>query len=145
MDGEMALKYARSRKTTSDFDRARRQQQVVIALRDKALELELLMAPAKMADIQSIVASHFSTNLTEGEAKRLMELAKDFDTANISNKVFDDSPAGLLYGTKVDGIFVLKPVDDDYTKISAFVASALNRSVPVDNQDADIEVEPLRI
>lgn len=145
MDGEMALKYARSRKTTSDFDRARRQQQVIVALRDKALELELLTAPAKMADIQAIVASHFSTNLTEGEAKRLMELAKDFDTANLSSKVFDDSPSGLLYGTKVDGIFVLKPVDDDYTKIAEFVAKALDRSIPVDNQDADVDVEPLRI
>jgi LCP family protein required for cell wall assembly len=144
MDGEMALKYARSRKTTSDFDRARRQQEVVLALRDKALELELLTAPTKVADIQSILASHFSTNLNEDESKRLMELAMDFDGANVTHKVFDDSPAGLLYGTKVDGIYVLKPVDDDYSKISAFVTQALDRSVPTEDV-ADVEVAPLRI
>ena len=32
MDGETALKYARSRKTTSDFSRALRQQQVIESL-----------------------------------------------------------------------------------------------------------------
>ena len=143
MDGEMALKYARSRKTTSDFDRARRQQQVILSLRNKAFELELLTAPTKVMDIQNIVADHFSTNLNEGEMKRLLELAKDFDMNNVSSKVFDDSPSGLLYGTKVDGVFVLKPVDDDYTKISSFVVSALARSIPAD--DGDVSVEPLRI
>lgn len=40
MDGARALEYARSRMSTSDFDRARRQQQVVVALREKALGLK---------------------------------------------------------------------------------------------------------
>ncbi|MDD5606076.1 MAG: LCP family protein [Patescibacteria group bacterium] len=142
MDGEMALKYARSRKTTSDFDRARRQQQVLLALREKALELELLTAPTKVTDIQEIVANHFSTNLTEGEVKRVLELVKDFDPTNMLSKVFDDTPAGLLYGTKIDGMYVLKPVDDDYSKISAFVTKALERSVPTEEETT---TEPLRI
>ncbi len=37
MDGSLALKYVRSRKTTSDFDRNRRQQQVLRALYDQVL------------------------------------------------------------------------------------------------------------
>ncbi len=35
MDGEVALVYARSRYSTSDFDRARRQQQILVAMRAK--------------------------------------------------------------------------------------------------------------
>ena len=37
MDGELALKYARSRKTTSDFDRADRQQDLLYAIKEQAL------------------------------------------------------------------------------------------------------------
>jgi len=37
MDGALALKYARSRETTSDFDRSRRQQQVMSAMKDKKI------------------------------------------------------------------------------------------------------------
>ncbi len=42
MDGSMALWYARSRRTTSDFDRNRRQQQILRAILDKGLDLNLL-------------------------------------------------------------------------------------------------------
>jgi anionic cell wall polymer biosynthesis LytR-Cps2A-Psr (LCP) family protein len=38
LDGATALKYARSRHTTSDFDRAKRQQKLIIAIKDKMLE-----------------------------------------------------------------------------------------------------------
>jgi len=41
MDGEMALRYARSRHGSSDFDRASRQQQILIALARRLLEPEV--------------------------------------------------------------------------------------------------------
>lgn len=42
MDGNLALWYARSRRTTSDFDRNRRQQQLLRAMFQKGLDLDLL-------------------------------------------------------------------------------------------------------
>lgn len=42
MNGEVALQYARSRHTTNDFDRSRRQMQIILALRDRALKLDVL-------------------------------------------------------------------------------------------------------
>lgn len=42
MDGIQALYYARSRKSTTDFDRARRQQQVMMAIRSRALDAGLI-------------------------------------------------------------------------------------------------------
>jgi LCP family protein required for cell wall assembly len=42
MDGKTALKYVQSRYTTSDFDRARRQQKVLRAIFEKVLSLNLL-------------------------------------------------------------------------------------------------------
>ncbi len=145
MDGDMALRYVRSRQTTSDFDRALRQQEVLVALRNKANDLELLTAPTKVFEINDILASHFETNLTRPEFERFLELLVDFDSTNVAFKVFDDSVAGLLYGTKVDAAYVLKPVNDDYSKIADFVASALTRAGNQPDQTAVPVEEPLKI
>ena len=42
MDGDLSLWYARSRRTTSDFDRGRRQQQILRAMFNQGLDLNLL-------------------------------------------------------------------------------------------------------
>lgn len=64
LDGETALKYARSRKTTSDFDRAKRQQQLLFALKEKALNLEILTNAGKIGDIYDSVDASIETNLS---------------------------------------------------------------------------------
>lgn len=48
MDGETALWYVRSRYSTNDFDRARRQQEVLIALFRKLLSLDALNRAAQL-------------------------------------------------------------------------------------------------
>jgi len=42
MDGKMALMYARSRHSENDFGRSRRQQRVLLAIRDRALAVNIL-------------------------------------------------------------------------------------------------------
>jgi len=42
MDGALALQYVRERKTTSDVDRARRQQRMILALRKRARDINIL-------------------------------------------------------------------------------------------------------
>lgn len=42
MDGRRTLIYSRTRKSTSDFARAERQQQVILAIRDKVLSLDII-------------------------------------------------------------------------------------------------------
>jgi anionic cell wall polymer biosynthesis LytR-Cps2A-Psr (LCP) family protein len=68
MDGHMALNYARSRMTTSDFDRSRRQQEVIVALWAKALTFDTLVRiPRLWKELRAIV----DTDLTMPEAVRL--------------------------------------------------------------------------
>jgi len=146
MDGEMALKYARSRHSTSDFDRAKRQQQVLVALRDKAKDLDLLSSPTKLLDISTIVKDHFSSNLTSPEMTRLLQLLSDFDSTKVTNKVFDDSATGGLYATNVEGAFVLKPVDDNYDKLKETVDTILNQVAPSSDQPVeDAVTTPLKV
>ncbi|NIN99014.1 MAG: LytR family transcriptional regulator, partial [Anaerolineae bacterium] len=68
MDGHMALCYCRSRMTTSDYDRSRRQRQVLLALWQQAFTLEALtQAPQLWATLRDA----FETDLTMAEAIRL--------------------------------------------------------------------------
>lgn len=144
MDGEMALKYARSRQSTSDFDRARRQQDIILAIREKAKDLDLLTVPSKMLAINDIIKDHLTTNLNKDELTRLMQLLVDFDPANVVNKVMDEA-SGLLVGGKNDaGIYVLQPKTGGYDSIKTFVSNALDQTT-VDETPAEESFTPLKI
>ncbi|MFH1088517.1 MAG: LCP family protein [Patescibacteria group bacterium] len=145
MDGAMALKFARSRQSTSDFDRAARQQKVILAIRDKAKQMEWLSNPAKAITVMDILADHFATNMRINEMKRLISLIQDFDVSQLVNKVFDDSPTGLLYGTRVNEIYVLLPVGDDYKTITDYVSKLLSGEVNQGELDQQTAQEPLKI
>ncbi|MEM9777321.1 MAG: LCP family protein, partial [Chloroflexota bacterium] len=72
MDGFTALWYARSRRTTSDFDRGRRQQQIMSAILEKGLDLNLLpQAPALWDSYQETV----DTDMDLGKALQLAAIA----------------------------------------------------------------------
>ena len=145
MDGALALKYARSRYSTSDFDRARRQHKLLLAIREKAMEMDLIASPTKALEIMDALADSFQTNLTLSEIKRALALMKDFDATQLTTKVFDDSPTGLLYATRVDNLYVLRPVGDDFTVLSDYVSEVLSGSKSVAEIDSEVNTEPLKI
>ncbi len=120
MDGELALKYARSRYTTSDFDRASRQQQILVAIKNKALKMENLLNPNKISELTSILSKHVRTDLQIWEIERLIDFARQIDSGKVVSKVLDDSSDGLLYGDYVGDMFVLKPRSGDFREVAAF-------------------------
>lgn len=126
LDGEKALKYVRSRKTTSDFDRAKRQQEVIGAIKDKAVSLGLLLNPGKIKSLYSAVSNNFETNLNWSELLHLAGLADQFGKESIISEVLSDqanatggflfTPERELYG----GAFVLIPYSGDNSEIKTF-------------------------
>ncbi len=60
MDGDTALYYSRSRKSTSDFDRNRRQQEVVMAIIDKLINLYTI---PKIPELYKIYVDNVTTNI----------------------------------------------------------------------------------
>ncbi len=64
MDGELALKYVRTRHPDSDFGRLQRQQQVLLAVGDKALSLGVV---AQLPTLLDAVAGSYQTDLTIAE------------------------------------------------------------------------------
>ena len=64
MDGRQALKYARSRKSTTDFDRNGRQQEILLALKQKSEELDLKNDIGKLTEIYNAVKDGIKTDVT---------------------------------------------------------------------------------
>lgn len=84
MDGRQALYYARSRKSTSDFDRARRQQRVLLAIRKRALESDLLpRVPALYTALRDTV----DTDLGPGDIADLARWGANFEGKNLFGMV----------------------------------------------------------
>jgi LCP family protein required for cell wall assembly len=85
MDGETALKYSRSRHSThnnegTDFARARRQQKVIIALRDKLLSSESLTSPKTLVGIFSSVAGNVRlSEFTTKDIEAALKLANQYE------------------------------------------------------------------
>lgn len=143
LDGETALKYARSRKTTSDYSRAARQQQIIFGMKEKALEGGLLGNADKLQDYYNYYQNNVESDLSIQEIITLASIGKDLNKEQIKNYVLNDDPlitGGLLavppqelYG----GAFVLIPADNTYRAIQKFTdiifhyQKAVNQETPI--------------
>lgn len=113
MDGDMALKYARTRHTDSDFGRSQRQMQVVLAARDKALKINALaQAPQLLQQLRDTV----ETDMTPEQMLALAPIAAQVRSDNIKTRSID---LDLAYEIKLNtGADVLWP---DREKIGAMI------------------------
>ena len=122
MDGELALKFVRSRHASgvegTDFARARRQQLVLEAIKEKFLSKNTLFRPSIVTNIYNQLQEHVSTNLQIWEILKLWDMFKDTPRENIINKVLDNSPSGLLVDSAgIDGAYLLLPRNGDFTEV----------------------------
>jgi len=77
LDGDTALKYARSRKTTSDFSRTLRQQQIIKAMLDKILGQLSLTNISKARELYGQALDVVKTNITTREVLSLVSNIED--------------------------------------------------------------------
>lgn len=81
LDGKTALKYVRSRHSTSDFDRSLRQQLILQAIRDKIFSVDTLTSPSKIQDLYDALKEHVWTDLDVSDlgffALRAKSIARD--------------------------------------------------------------------
>lgn len=108
MDGTLALKYARTRHGDSDFQRAQRQQQVMYAVRDKVLNLDMLpqliiQSPTLWGELSQGV----STGLSLDQLIQLAWYLKDIPGGNIKTGVVDERYS--IFYTTPQGASVLIP------------------------------------
>ncbi len=112
LDGATALKYARTRHEDpdSDFGRARRQQQVLRAARNKAFTLGTIANPFKINELMKAIGNHITMNIKPNEITSFISLVNNLDTHNVTTFVVDawkiDS---LLISTRIGNLPGLIP------------------------------------
>lgn len=117
-DGNTALYFVRARFSSSDFDRVRRQQMVLTAMKEKALSLGVLANPVKLYQILDSLGQNVRTDMSLNDFKNLIDLAQSMKDKNIIHKVFDTTPEGLLTAGRTDsGAYILLPQGDNFLKI----------------------------
>ena len=91
LNGEMALKFARTRATLGgDVDRAGRQQAVVMAVRDKVLSLDMVpQLIARAPEMWQTLQTNVRTDMTPEEAVQLALLVQEIPRDSIKTAVID--------------------------------------------------------
>lgn len=99
LDGSTALKYVRERHDDpeGDFGRAKRQQQVLQAIKDRAYQPSTYLNFFRINKLFESVADNVETDVTLAEMQSFYELSKTLDTQNVTNQVIDAwRPESLL-------------------------------------------------
>lgn len=89
LDGELALKYARTRHVDNDFGRAARQQQVVLAVKDKLLGRGIAALIQDAPALYQQVEQGIRTDMSLDKLLQLGLLVNDVPSENIRNAVLD--------------------------------------------------------
>lgn len=121
MNGDLALKYVRSRHGNngegSDFARSRRQQKVLMSVKDKVFSIGTFLNPSRIGKILNTLKNNISTNLSVSEIVRLAKELKDVKQEEVVQHVIDASENSPLYSASVNGAYVLLPKNVDWTQL----------------------------
>jgi anionic cell wall polymer biosynthesis LytR-Cps2A-Psr (LCP) family protein len=130
LDGDKALCYARSRVTSNDFERTKRQQQVIQSIKNKALSAGTLTSFDTINGVMDSLGDNVRTNFEAWEMKRLFELYQKIGTeSKLVQKVLDTTDEGLLYSPQnaaPEAGYILLPRGDTYDQIRELFRNSLN-------------------
>lgn len=108
MDAETALKYARSRHSAEDggdFNRAARQRQVLLAVKEKVLKLDFV---PKILPLISRLSYNVQTDLDADKMQEFVRYHEDLSTYSIHSIALTDDTV-LKQGYSSNGQYVLLP------------------------------------
>jgi LCP family protein required for cell wall assembly len=153
LPGDLALAYARARKTEGgDFDRAQRQQQVILAIRNRIISFDMLPTLiAKSGVLYNELSSGIHTNLTLEESIKLAWLASQIDEDQIRKGIISPPEQVSLYtATTADGQQqeVLKPITEKIRLLRDEIFTDTGPTSPAAaslEQKARLETEAARI
>ncbi len=118
MDGERALQFARLRHTEGgDFDRSRRQQLILLAVRRKVFTLGGI---PKMLGLMDALQDHFRTNMNLQQIRKFADVINRLEDTQPVRVSVDDT--NFLYdAVSSDGQDILVPYDPEYAGLHHFL------------------------
>jgi LCP family protein required for cell wall assembly len=119
MDGEMALWYVRARKTTSDFDRVRRQQEVLLGIAQTLLNKNAL---SNIPGFFVTLANYVESDLTLDAVTPFADIAASISISSITRATLIPEAYGENWITP-DGKMVVLP---NYDAIHTLLNGILN-------------------
>lgn len=140
LDGAKALCYARARDETSDFDRSKRQQVMLKALKDKMLSIGTLADFSKVNKMLDTIGNNVKTDLTPDQMKGLYDQYNNMKDAQIVQRVFENSEQGLLEVPAAESNlgYVLVPMagQDNYSQLQDACQNIFTEQVQKDTAPA---------
>ena len=127
MDGETALKFSRSRYSSQnggDFERAKRQQLLLEAVKDKIISVGFI---PKIIPLLDELSSHIKTDISLEQMQKFLSKAKNANNYKIKRLVITDNDY-LDTSKSEDGQFVLIPKlgIDDWTDVKKWIKSTID-------------------
>jgi LCP family protein required for cell wall assembly len=131
MGGDIALAYARNRSTGGgDFERAERQQQVIMGIRDRLLTPQIFSTLMENApEIYEQLTTGVKTNLPLEDAIKLAFLAIQIPDNSVQGAILDES--SFIYGRSPDDLSILIPLPDKIRAIRDAVFSTGGAFTPL--------------
>ncbi len=121
MDGKLALQYARSRHGRGDFSRARRQQRVLVALRERGLQLNIL---PKVPSLVGLVQRALQTDVGVTEMLRFARLGSEIERDRIRSIVVDSTLADPFLGPSGEDLLMPRRADIQRAIARAFAEAS---------------------
>lgn len=129
MNGEQALEYARSRETTSDFDRSRRQQLILLAVRRKVISIDGI---PRLFGLMGALQDHVRTNMDLPTLRRFADVVGHLQDTHTARVSIDNT--NFLYNShSSDGQYILLPYDPAYAGLHHYLDQVFT--------DQEIQVE----
>jgi hypothetical protein len=151
LDGATALKYVRERHNDpeGDFGRAKRQQQVMQAAKNKIFSAGNLLNPFAMQELLATLGNNILTSVSPEEIGDFLNLAKKLDTQNINTVVLTawekDSllrVTHIFYGET--RAFALIPRTGNLSEIQELAANIFDLNV-IKKRQEEVQREEARV
>ncbi|HOW60239.1 MAG TPA: LCP family protein [Candidatus Moranbacteria bacterium] len=119
LNAKQTLCFVRSRETSSDFERAKRQQIIIKEIQKKVTSIGTLSDFSKVNAILDALGNNVKTDMQAWEMKRLYDLYKTMQSPQIAQRVLENSQEGLLYvpAETPERGYTLQPIGDNYDRI----------------------------
>jgi len=127
IDGDTALLYTRARMSSSDFDRSKRQQEVIRAIYNKIAKTGIIINPYRLNKLLTIMEANTRTDMQVWEMGEVIKIFAGMKDPVIKTKVIDTGSEKLLFSAYSNqGAFILLPTGDDYGKIHETIKNIFN-------------------
>lgn len=129
MDGELALKFVRSRNAAgdegTDLAREKRQQKVISAIKDKVLSTKVLLNPKTIRDLVNVLSSHLETNLSKTSFIAILKELIQYDLSINYLSFPDDLLKVSKNDKKYDFQYVFIPKDGNWAVFQTWLKTKI--------------------